>query len=213
MGKCNRVRPRKDESAREVIVVVEGEITEIQYLNDFKNRLISENLIKKEAARKLYITDNGKKSSPRKVFSRSQKEQKLHGAKFSFIVIDDDDRKESLEVLQECHYPQTANEVSKDKINCIYSNPCFEYWALLHFKNSGKEYASGELSEILSQYMPSYNKKNKVLTYNVMWEKEDNAAKNAASIRQIRQSTGKVWERPSTNVDVLLAFIREYFKV
>lgn len=209
MSKCNK--KRKD-PLPDVLIITEGEKTEPSYFNDVKNYIKTTGVVGKKITRLLQITDNGRKTSPRKIFEAAKKEQN-GGIPYVFIVIDDDDRKESLEVLQECRYPQTTDEVSKDKINCIYSNPCFEYWALLHFKNSDKVYASSELSEILSECMPSYNKRNKVFTYNVMQKTEDSAAKNAAKIRQNHQSTGKVWERPSTNVDVLLAFIRKYFKV
>ena len=209
MAKCNR--KRKD-PLPEVLIITEGEKTEPAYLKDVKDYLKSTGASGKKITRLLQITDNGKKTSPRKILETAIKERKS-GVPYVFIVIDDDDRKESRDVLAESLYPQTVPEVSNDKINCIYSNPCFEYWALLHFSTSEKECASGELTEILSKYMPLYSKRNKVFIYNAMQKTEDKAAKLATKIRQNHQLTGKAWDRPSTNVDVLLAFIKEHFKV
>lgn len=47
---------------------------------------------------------------------------------------------------------------NSDEVTFYINNPCFEYWFLLHFKKSGKEYSAFEVENDLRDYIKDYSK-------------------------------------------------------
>lgn len=49
-------------------------------------------------------------------------------------------------------------EFDPSKVTFYINNPCFEFWFLLHFKRSGKDYSATELEIDLRSYITDYSK-------------------------------------------------------
>lgn len=68
------------------------------------------------------------------------------------IILDRDKHSNSEESIQECI------EWCKEKqVHLFFSNPCFEFWLLLHFKDVANEYPNEDLSQFLENKRESNN--------------------------------------------------------
>ena len=144
--------------AKLVVIATEGQKTETQYFEDFKEYYQTKR-IHVEVLRR-----NTSASSPRHVFSELNKfksEYKLVGDDELWMVIDRDQ-------WTEAHLSDVASHCRKKSFYLAISNPCFEVWLLLHIKDPA-EYSSEELDKFshkaaleteLRSILGSYNSSN-----------------------------------------------------
>lgn len=133
-----------DTTEREKIFVLafEGNITEEKYFSEFKNsnkfndELIYLHLLKREK--------DDTNSAPNHVFSKLKKEAK---DEFNFkkgdelwMIIDTDRWKNIPKIIEACN--------DLENMFVAVSNPCFEFWLLLHIKDI-QEYNEEELELLL----------------------------------------------------------------
>jgi len=124
------------------VLAFEGNITEDKYFSEFKNsKKFNDELIYLHLLKRFPEDTN---SSPKHVFAKLKKEAK---DEFNFkkgdelwMIIDTDRWKNIPEIIRECN--QQGN------MFVAVSNPCFEFWLLLHIKDT-QEYDSDELELIL----------------------------------------------------------------
>ncbi|KUM54428.1 RloB family protein [Rheinheimera sp. EpRS3] len=126
------------------VIATEGQITEKLYFTDLFGR--------KNIRMPVLETKRGQ-SSPDKVFERLQKYKTENNAqnKELWLVIDRDSwPRETLVAIQA--------ECQRKEINFILSNPCFEFWLLLHQAQKkaplNKQICDAELKKM----MPTYSK-------------------------------------------------------
>lgn len=144
------------EKERIIVLAFEGNDTEEIYFEEFKdsksfnNELIYLHLLKR--------TKDDTNSAPNHVFKKLKKEAK---EEYSFnendelwMIIDTDRWKNIPEIIEEC-------KKLKNMFVAV-SNPCFEFWLLLHIKEIS-EYSSDELKLILENKKIT-NKKNYIDT-------------------------------------------------
>lgn len=151
------------------VLAFEGNKTEEQYFSEFRhsnkfnNEIIYLHLLKR--------SKQDTKSAPNHVFYKLKREAKDE-YNFSnhdelWMIIDTDNWKNIPDIINSCKELQN--------MYVAVSNPCFEFWLLLHIKNMN-EYSTEELSLILSnkkvtskknyvdtkivEIMGSYNKSN-----------------------------------------------------
>lgn len=124
------------------VLAFEGNITEEKYFSEFKNsnkfndELIYLHLLKREK--------DDTNSAPNHVFSKLKKEAK---DEFNFkkgdelwMIIDTDRWKNIPKIIEACN--------DLENMFVAVSNPCFEFWLLLHIKDI-QEYNAEELELIL----------------------------------------------------------------
>ncbi len=94
----------------------------------------------------------------------------------------------------------------------INSVPCFEYWLLLHFKDTTKPYSplpqNSACNQVLTDlriYLPGYSKGNNGI-FSLLVDKMDFATKNAECAAQIAGEAGT--DNPSTRVHELVGYLR-----
>lgn len=144
------------EKERIVVLAFEGNVTERLYFEDFKNsdkfddELIYLHLLKRQK--------NDTNSAPNHVFAKLKREAR---DEFNFgkndelwMIIDTDNWVSIPEIIAECNK-------SKNMFVAV-SNPCFEFWLLLHIKNID-EYSETERLLILKNKKVS-RKKNYIDT-------------------------------------------------
>lgn len=128
------------------LISVEGAVTEQQYFNMFNS---NDSVIQIECINKK------NRSSPKEV---------LRAIKKSLTKIDLKKDDEAWLIIDKDRWPdehiQELCDWSKEKHNYYFalSNPCFEYWLLLHFENSSGNITKKTCSTRLKRYLQGYDK-------------------------------------------------------
>lgn len=128
------------------LLSVEGAVTEQQYLNMFNS---DDSIIKIECIKK------GNRSSPKEVLKaikKCLKEIDLKKDDEAWLIVDKDQWPD--DQIRELF------QWTKEKHNYYFalSNPCFEYWLLLHFENPSGNMNKKTCSTRLKRYLPDYDK-------------------------------------------------------
>ena len=96
------------------------------------------------------------------------------------------------------------------KIFTIPSVPCFEFWLLLHFTYTTKQfYACARVIKELEKYLPAYQKGDQDV-FNKMQDKLDDAITNARRVEEFHKTSGT--DNPSTMVHSLVEYLRDLKK-
>jgi hypothetical protein len=130
------------------IIAVEGEKTEKQYFDFLRCKIIRKYGIE------ICLVSKKHESAPKYVLKRMQeflKEKGFRKDDEAWLVVDKDNWPE--EELQK------LNEWSQEKndYGFVLSNPCFEFWLLLHFKQITVSSLNDCLTKLRS-YLPDYDK-------------------------------------------------------
>lgn len=157
------------EKEKIIVLAFEGNNTEEMYFEEFKNSEIFDEALIFLHLLKRPKTDTN--SAPNHVFKKLKKEAKdeynFKDTDELWMIIDTDRWKNIPDIISECK--------KQSNMFVAVSNPCFEFWLLLHIKNitdyteneldlilkndkvsSKKNYIDSKISEILG----SYNKSN-----------------------------------------------------
>jgi hypothetical protein len=131
-----------------IVVATEGRVTEEHYLSAFKPS--------RDAVLQLTVLPNrNNKSHPRECLKRLRqhaKEKSLAGDDQLWVMIDRDQ-------WSEADLNEVARELAKHRNHFLaLSNPCVEYWFLLHFRDP-KSFADGQaVMRNLKRHLPEYSK-------------------------------------------------------
>ncbi|MCF6300553.1 MAG: RloB family protein [Proteobacteria bacterium] len=192
----NRRKPFRPEYEK-VLIVCEGGKTEPNYFNE---------LIAHFEINTANVTVKGNcGSSPKCVYQHAENldENEVDPYDRVYCVIDKDTHES---------YEDTRIKIeNKQNFYLANSVPCFEYWILLHFKQTTRPYSAKSNSSIanevfkdLKKYIPSYKKgDNKI--FQATLAKLELAIKNAE--HSINQSIQNQTDNPSTNVHKLVEYL------
>ncbi len=194
-----------------IVIVCEGKKTEPEYFGAYvarhfrepRNIRIIPNAMSKTGVEQLYdIATTSKAKYPNAVV---------------FIVLDNDnklanrtEKRQLCTVLSKC---SSLDKVEPNKVNCVFSNPQFELWAVLHFEYTTAVLNKREIERKTRRYFPEYDPKtNKAIDYDVIVnspESEKCAIKNAKKLRMyhLRLKQKCFLDCPTTNVDVLVEYM------
>ncbi|RTJ99854.1 RloB [Campylobacter jejuni] len=141
-------KPKRQEN-EVILIVCEGEKTEKNYLNRLKDFFnlsnVSINII------------SGKDSDPLKIVKFAKEKNKGNSYDKIYCVFDKDTHSDFNKARQECE---------KYKFEAITSNPCFEFWILLHFTYTTKSFSTNspcseliesDLKKHIKDYKKDYN--------------------------------------------------------
>jgi hypothetical protein len=102
--------------------------------------------------------------------------------------------------------PEAKQQARENGIELAVSNPCFELWALLHFRDQRAHIERGPLHHECKQYIPGYDKR---LPTAQLIPLLDDALRRARDLDQWQASRGCDGENPSTGVYRLMERIRK----
>lgn len=188
-----------------VLIVCEGEKTEPHYLIALRDYLkLSQANIK---------IDPDSDSSPISVVSYAKKlikDNKNDPYDHVFCVIDRD-RHTSFDTA----IAQINGYKNKDtELHAIVSNPCFEYWILLHFTYTTKLFGtSGDspcldlIKNDLRTYLPDYEKGDKTIMLPIIRAGLDIAVANAKRANETARRNGT--DTPTTKMDELVEYLKD----
>lgn len=200
---------------RRVLIVTEGEVTEVQFFEKLKGILGLVNVDLEICGKEC---DSSPTSVVRFAVARAETEG-LHskgGYNDVYCVIDRDDHKDFDKALREvCNANKPRSSFKAEKIIAIVSYPCFEYWLLLHFTytrspfsaSNGKTVAEVTTAE-LKKY-PPFEAYEKTLTKEMLIkldETMEDAINNATKSLKDANETGEM--NPSTTVHTLVQALK-----
>lgn len=208
MTSRDRIRPeRRDpaslrrptpalEAQPRVLIVCEGNKTEPLYFNALRR-------YRRLSATHIDIVPGGiSGSDPRSIVKyarRRKKWMKRRGHRFDAIwcVFDRDEHpkiEEAFHWMEQSHF------------DVAFSNPCFELWFLLHYREIEEPLDRFEALRRLRRLMPEYRKTASVFYLLLPHQKE--ALRRAEALRARHAETDQAMAgNPSTSVDQLVAFL------
>ena len=102
--------------------------------------------------------------------------------------------------------PEAKQQARDNGIEVAVSNPCFELWALLHFRDQRAHIERGPLHHECKQYMPEYEKR---LPTSQLHPLCDDALQRARDLDQWQKARGCDGANPSTGVHRLMEQLRK----
>jgi len=183
------------------LIVCEGSRTEPEYLNALRRKL-------RLTAVWIDVLGLEEESDPVDVI-RHAASRKKQGAStelpyekvWCVVDVEVPPRKRSLRTA--------AKQAHAEGIELIMSNPCIEYWFLLHFRKHIKPFASDtELQQALRHEHPTYRKNQ--IGFDVLYPRTGNAIQNAEElIMKLGFGADLVVSNPSTNVHQLVKHLHD----
>ena len=191
----------KREPYDRVLIVCEGAKTEPLYVKQMCNdlRLSSANLV---------VVDNTQGSAPINVVERAMKEYKSDPYFNRIYCIFDKDRHDSFG--QACEKIRDTKLRGTSTMHAITSVPCFEFWLLLHFEYTTKDYyqtgksACDKLISDLKEHIPGYEK-GEASNYETTKDLLKTAINNAQRLEVYCNASGK--DNPSTQMHHFVEYL------
>lgn len=123
-------RPGRRQPRRTILIICEGERTEPDYLNALKR----EGWVREQAAIDLRVESGRGRSSPSELVNRAinaRDDDALRGGELDEVwcVFDVEDPRSNPRL------PDIVKEAERRGIKLAISNPCFEVWLILHFRD------------------------------------------------------------------------------
>lgn len=147
MGKGYQSRKENIKAPKKkILIVCEGKKTERLYFDGFKTRNSGVEI----------LTPHGKCTNPKNIVDFAEYEMKKESIDFDegdsvWCVFDVDENSNS--VLKD-----TSDHAKKLKIKIALSNPCFELWYLLHYKQHSSEIFRDDVIKELKMFIKDYEK-------------------------------------------------------
>lgn len=198
-------RPKQSrEPYDKVLIVCEGEKTEPHYLIALRDHLkLSQANIK---------IDPDSDSSPTSVVKYAKeliKQSERDPYDHVFCVIDRDRHADFDTAIAQISGYRNKNT----KLHAIVSNPCFEYWILLHFTYTTKLFGtSGDspcmdlIKNELRTYIPDYEKGDKTIMPPIIQSGLNMAVANAKKANATAQKNGT--DTPTTQMVELIEYLK-----
>ena len=179
------------------LIVCEGTLTEPGYFQETRHleRSVIELVFDPGGVPKALVERAVEKKKNAERLARSQKDSNLRYDQV-WCVFDID---EHLLV------PEAKQQAGANGIELAISNPCFELWALLHFRDQRAHIERGPLHHDCKQHMPGYEKQLPSAQLHPLC---DDAMGRARELDKWQSSRGCEGANPSTGVYRLMEQIR-----
>ncbi len=181
-----------------ILVVCEGEVTEPRYIDALRrharNPLVEVKVASETGAPLTLVTIAMRLKQEAEVEARRQRDDNLRWDQvWGVFDVDEHARLDEAKGLAE-----------SASIRLAVSNPCFELWALLHFRDQRAYIERGRVQSELQRHMPGYDKE---LDFVRMHPTYAEAARRAEELDRLAVTDGEAGRNPSTQVYRLTAVI------
>ncbi|MDI9349092.1 MAG: RloB family protein [Candidatus Symbiobacter sp.] len=205
----SRRNPVKNSPAKKILVVCEGEKTEINY---FKALRQSRNLSREQ----IVVKKSRYGTHPKNVIDSAIAEAEGEEFDAVYIVFDRDQHKDKegpfRQHLTKIEQMNESKSWDKTRFSAIISIPCFELWLVLHFTKVNGIRTSNEMENLLNHpdRLPNYHKAD-VDHYDKTKHRINDAEKNAVSLRdEHARENIKIDKDCYTNVDLLVRTLENF---
>jgi hypothetical protein len=192
-----RQRPFRDPKPT-ILVVTEGVVTEPEYLHGLRKHCRNSRVtiqVAKEHGVPRTLVEIAKHYKEEAITQASQEKDDNIAYDSVWCVFDIDE------------HPQVgeAKEMARDNdINLGISNPCFELWLLLHFRENPGMKNPGQMKDLLKRNVPNYDKHVDFATYA---EGYAHAVERASKMDQAAEEVSEAHRNPTTGVYKLTELI------
>jgi hypothetical protein len=195
-----RRQPPFREPRRRILVVCEGKVTEPKYFQAL--RLLFHN-------RALDIVINDEAGVPKTLVERAVKLKKEAARKAKrqnvpFLAYDEVWC--VFDVDEHPLLPEAKQQARDNDISLAISNPCFELWALLHFRDQTAAETRQKVRSLLKSHIPRYDKE---LPAPKLMPLIEHAMQRAQQLDYLAKLAGVPGKNPSTGVYLLIQRIRQ----
>lgn len=162
-----------------VLIVCEGEKTEPNYFDAFRKKLSLSSV-------EVEIVGEKSKSAPINVvdFAIRKRTQRENEAPHSTTRLEYDVVWCVIDVEAPKPHKTLADAVAKakkNKVKVALSNPCFEYWYVLHFEKTGRRMTTKEAVDTLRKHYRHY-RKNDSQIFDEVFPKTNDAVRRAKEV-------------------------------
>ena len=183
--------PASREPKRLLLVVCEGKITEPMYIRGF---------VRKARNATVEVRIHDEQGDPRKLVEMAKRERdrarvRARQQDDDFLAYDevwcvfDRDQHERFE---------DACQMARDnQLDLAVSNPCFELWLLLHFRDSPGVQRRDHLQKMLGKFLSGYDKH---FDFERVTDNVDRATMRARRLDQDAERMGEPFRNPTTGV-------------
>ena len=194
-------RPPHREPGRRVLVVCEGVVTEREYLRGFqrwcRNPLVDVEIAREHGVPRTVVEVAKRLKHAAERDARSQKDAFL-AYDSVWCVIDVDEHPKLDEALDMAR----ANGVE-----VALSNPCFELWLRLHFRESPGMRDRKAAQRMTGEFLPGYDKH---LSFDALQGGYEDAVRRAERLDTLAAEAGEPGRNPTTGVYRLTEEIRRF---
>lgn len=201
----------------------EGENTEPTYIhNIIEDRIknVKNIQIKKNIRTCIHINKGKTGNDPKTLVEDAIREADIEADNYNcFCVFDNDNRLENKGKEQK-NLINALDLANRCHVKVIFSNPSFEYWALLHFEDTNACMDQNDAIKKLKTYMSSYSSKRKILDYSLLKSVENKASERAKRYRSYDKDLKRltstpnpnVEDNPNTNADIIVSVIDDFIR-
>jgi hypothetical protein len=182
-----------------ILIVCEGSKTEPQYFNKFSksvhNQLVELLIVREHGVPRTLVETAKQRKSEAIVAARQEKDENLVFDSI-WCVFDMDT------------HPNVADakEMSRDNdIRLAVSNPCFELWLLLHFRDHPGMKSHTDVKAMLATFVADYDKSIDYARYSDGYEQ---AVERARRLDEAAEKANEAGRNPTTGVYKLTELIR-----
>ncbi len=147
-------QPPSRNIAPKILIVCEGSKTEPKYFKSIRQHRRLQTL-------QVKIIDAAGKTDPRSIVQRAIEERQQIKAENGWEKLDQAwavfDGDEHIETDPK-NWEQAIQTAAKQKINLAITNPCFEFWYLLHYQDALSQMTAATALKKLKQHVPQYDK-------------------------------------------------------
>lgn len=200
----------KRKGRKSILIVCEGTETEPAYFNEFKRKLnlpLVEIVVKGTGEGHAGVVNHAlqlKKEREREYNSPKRSRKSLTKVPFDEVWC-----------VFDCEAPryrykfdQAIKEAEKNGFQLAVSNPAFEYWYLLHFKDTRRFFTNaGEIIQALRHHIPDYRKNKKV--FDQLYPHTAQAIERAKRALKNKPRDGDQYPNPSTLVFKLVEKLQD----
>lgn len=194
-----RRRPPSRQPLHRLLLVCEGEKTEIQYFKAFQHDARNP---------RVHVEVAHDKSEPLKVVEaavRFRDDARAEAARQHDRNLEWDEVWAVFDIDEHLHVAEARALAERESIHLAISNPCFELWALLHFHDQRAPLTRRQAHSKLVSHMKGYSKE---LDYPRMRGGYHDALSRARSLDEDAARTGQRGKNPTTGVHRVTERIR-----
>jgi hypothetical protein len=201
LSRATGIRPYR----KLILIICEGTKTERYYFESLRNDFRAQTV-------KVEIADSKGDTSPLHIVEKAVTSRDKKRTAFDW----DDENDEVwcvFDTEQKGKSPsleQALRRAKQEGFLLAVSNPCFEYWYLLHYRGTDREFTNyKELSTILGDHIPGYHKNKPV--YAILRPLMQTALHNASILIKRNPDHWSRIQNPSTGVNKLVLKIMNYY--
>ena len=183
-----------------MLVCCEGEVTEPSYLNGLKVqlqiRLVHIEVVPGGSNPKTLVDHAVERKQQAERDARREKDDNLKYDEV-WCVFDVDAHE---------YIPEAKQKAGANDIRLAISNPCFELWLLLHFRDQRQHIERHQTQSACREHMPAYDKE---VPFGLLFPHYQSAVQRALQLDHWQDTRGCAGENPSTGVYQLTERITE----